>query len=690
MCGNLPDEIISEILSPALKIPDRMFSDTSPTSPFASYSASSSSALLVCKAWLRVASPLLYSIVVIRSKEQAGALQTTLQSTPELGQFVKKLRVEGGFGKVMHKIMRNTPNISDIFISIHLRSSDSCDGLLLGLPLINPTRLIIFDDYYFKNKQVEQLTSVLKICAAKWRNLNKIHFPYNRDTERESFCMALASVPTVKTVSFPNPHSSLLPYLVKLAQIPTLETIEIRTDSPQDQTLPLTSTDPRLDKLLRSAYTSTKHSTHPPKSTTCLPTDPSFRPMVSTPQAVVDRIWTRILFFAMVSVEQHPQNTSPWDLPDSKVNSARLQFLLVSKLFQRLALPYLYRYPVFIHQHNLHPFSDALTLQPTLARYLRELDIRIDQRLSWRERSRVVSAKTALTSIIPHTCQLTHLIGNNHDSISWATFITLAGTVGSTLQEFSGFSFWFPVQRATKVHSLGIFNRFTALRSFTWGCSFAREAPPVFGPVDKVSAAALPALEFLGMKTPEALSMFCKMRLPNLQHAAFEIEWDWDITLLRTHGAKIKVLEVCRATIGKTSVFEMCPNLTTLTCRVEARDAYDFGCSTLRGDFKHALLEKLIVKKYLIPGKENNEKDWEGFFLALDKDASRFPALREFHTPEFNWPTTEYEIAKSGWIESAEKLLEHGIKLTDNVGFEWRPRLKRGKGRKILEVGGHA
>ncbi|KAJ7801061.1 hypothetical protein B0H14DRAFT_3490040 [Mycena olivaceomarginata] len=51
---SLPDEIISEILSPALKVPDEAFCDTSNVSPFSNYSESTSAYLLVCKSWLQV------------------------------------------------------------------------------------------------------------------------------------------------------------------------------------------------------------------------------------------------------------------------------------------------------------------------------------------------------------------------------------------------------------------------------------------------------------------------------------------------------------------------------------------------------------------------------------------------------------------------------------------------------------
>ncbi|KAJ7739235.1 hypothetical protein DFH07DRAFT_965784 [Mycena maculata] len=51
--------------------------------PFATYEESTSAILVVCKAWLRVSTPLLYRVVT-------------------LGDSSKKLRVEGGFGTFMH------------------------------------------------------------------------------------------------------------------------------------------------------------------------------------------------------------------------------------------------------------------------------------------------------------------------------------------------------------------------------------------------------------------------------------------------------------------------------------------------------------------------------------------------------------------------------------------------------------
>ncbi|KAJ7836206.1 hypothetical protein B0H13DRAFT_1464319, partial [Mycena leptocephala] len=87
-------------------------------SSFATYAKSTSAFLLVCKDWLRVSTPLLYNVVVLHSKAQSKALDTTLKKNPDLGRYIKKLCVEDGFGPSMQGILKTAPNITDIFLSL--------------------------------------------------------------------------------------------------------------------------------------------------------------------------------------------------------------------------------------------------------------------------------------------------------------------------------------------------------------------------------------------------------------------------------------------------------------------------------------------------------------------------------------------------------------------------------------------
>jgi hypothetical protein len=171
MPEHLPDEILSEILTPALKVCNEDFSNTSEVSPFATYSESSSVMLLVCKDWLRVATPLLYHVVVLRSKAQAKALGAALSKNKDLGRFIKKIQVEGGYGPPMYTILAGSPNLTDLFLSFDIFASDSTAAFCNGLPLINPTCLIMHDPHPKQNKAVEILVDKLTGVIPKWDHL---------------------------------------------------------------------------------------------------------------------------------------------------------------------------------------------------------------------------------------------------------------------------------------------------------------------------------------------------------------------------------------------------------------------------------------------------------------------------------------------------------------------------------------
>ncbi|KAJ7849517.1 hypothetical protein B0H14DRAFT_3668231 [Mycena olivaceomarginata] len=270
MAETIPDELILEILSPGLRVPEATFSDTASISPAAALArssrprnamhdsdpvkstVSSSAVLLVCKAWLRVATPLLYHVIVIRSKAQARALEAALHDNPDLGKFIRRLRLEGGFGASMQKILNHAGNITDIFISLEIHASDSTAGLAYGLSCINPTRLILADKGERGNKQVMKLLDSLMKCATTWTKLTTISFPYaSCGDKRNEFIKALCARPTLKAVSFPYLWPGMLPFFLSIAENSALEAIEIRFKPPVEM-MPSISHE-KLAPLLRWA-----------------------------------------------------------------------------------------------------------------------------------------------------------------------------------------------------------------------------------------------------------------------------------------------------------------------------------------------------------------------------------------------------------------------------------------------------
>lgn len=176
----LPDEIIKEILSPALEVADEDFANTSLTrSPFADYKLTSSTVLEVCKAWLRVATPFLYETVILRSKAQAQALAGALKGNPELGLFVKKIRIEGGYGTCILDVFQRCPALSDLWITTALWSNESITGYAKAFRSVNPRRLIVVDDLNERDTKIREAVyrSLGEAALAVWFRLVCLSHP---------------------------------------------------------------------------------------------------------------------------------------------------------------------------------------------------------------------------------------------------------------------------------------------------------------------------------------------------------------------------------------------------------------------------------------------------------------------------------------------------------------------------------
>ncbi|KAG5635585.1 hypothetical protein H0H81_010731 [Sphagnurus paluster] len=139
----IPDEIIKEVLTPVLQVSDDAFSDT--------------------------------GVVILRSKAQCKALAHALSNNRLLGTFVKKLRVEGGFGISIDTIIKLAPNITDFCLALRIWSTDSVTGLCRALPRMNPQRVILWDihsESNITNRQTKNLWGTLFNCIrTNWTSL---------------------------------------------------------------------------------------------------------------------------------------------------------------------------------------------------------------------------------------------------------------------------------------------------------------------------------------------------------------------------------------------------------------------------------------------------------------------------------------------------------------------------------------
>ncbi|KAJ7082821.1 hypothetical protein C8R43DRAFT_322752 [Mycena crocata] len=658
----LPDEIISEILSPALKVSDELFSDTSDVSPFANPTLSTSAYLLVCKDWLRVATPLLYNIVVLRSKAQAAALQKVLHKHSEFGRFIKKLRVEGGYGMAMHTILASAPNITDLFLTFAIWSSDSTDGLCKGLPLINPHRVLLVDPVVNlrkipTNKCRTALTRVLFHSISKWDNLEIFSFPYTNlvlyydsgwEEQASKLMEALIKSTTIQTILLP-PQFELRAFFYPLLDIPGLRILHVQTqhvERDQQELMKNIKSRGKLNVTVRYNMPDSSNDVVVFRAPDIAPSlNPSFIPMASASAEVREAVWKRVFLFALSG-----DTSKPLDHPDptAEGQSSRLAILLVSKYFTRLALAALYN-DLRVTSRNASSIVQQLHYYPYLCPAISSIDL-----CSLRFQD------PALRSIVGRANRVERF---HSQDLFAEEFELLAETTGSTLRKLAtGFRF----SLNSPAVSTSIFARFTNLEI----CELRGHAT-FYSPSGSAPKTVLAQLHTLQLANcdPVILNAFSAMSLPVLHTIRIPShQVDCTPTLihfLHAHGGPLihiefnyslyipwndfNLFDVCTSLLG--AEFSRGFNLERLTCKDPHRSLAKISCNDVDG-------------------------------CAGDVDPTLFPALREIQCCNCVWPKSERETSKNRWVPLAEALLEKNIKLTDSDGRHWIPRVKNMRGKR--------
>ncbi|KAJ7765706.1 hypothetical protein B0H16DRAFT_1413187 [Mycena metata] len=665
--NSLPDEIISEILSPALKVSDDVFSDNSGVSPFANYSESTSAYLLVCKSWLRVATPLLYSVVILRSKAQAKALGLVLADNKLLGQFIRKLRVEGGscYGPPMRTILQASPHISDLFISFNVYSSDNTDGMCHGLTLINPTRLILRDERkQLLNKMSSKLTDALVATIPKWDRLVVFDCPYIYQSIRaEKILRSLAKSQRLHTIFLPKAGAVAWVWL-ELKTCP-LRTIHVKQAREFYDSLP---SDAALQPLLKFPTAAQEPAVKVDVPDLAPSLNPSFVPMQSAAKDVYELICARILYFAMS--ESVPDGSS------LKVPK-RLPLLLVSKAFHRLGLPHYYAHTLLKNTLAVPKFASVLSKYPWVAPHVRSLEGVADP--VWGDKksaltlvsevstdraliARVLSQTTALVRVSVRKRSFHRDAWDRHlfeTTISWDAFAAMAQGAGGCLQEFA-----LKVETIQRA-SVAPFSELPALRVLDWN------SEAVFDDLKSSDADALSSLEELRLTTASQsfLGALRLMNLNSLRRVALTKFVPAPEKFLMMHGHKLTEIDLPYSTVPKlhTNIFKMCPNLVSVSF---------FVCYPSQVGSCCLIFLASLSSFWRVPGiARGHAAGWNKFITDFDEEDS-FPNLYEIQFKCCTWPTTERDIAKSFWVRWAEMLLKRNINLTDKTGKNWRPRLK--------------
>ncbi|KAJ7051648.1 hypothetical protein C8F01DRAFT_1376744 [Mycena amicta] len=696
----LPDEIISEILAPALKVDDADFSATAYLSPFVNFSESPSAYLLVCKAWLRVSTPLLYNVVVLRSTAQAKALSSVVASNSQLGSLVRKLRVEGGYGAAMHTLLKHTPNITDLYLSFNLFPRDSTDGLCKGISLINPSRLILADLTYFESgsNAASKLIDALIQVGPNWNNLTVLDIScasqYGPSNWLTTIAEAFAreehlSTIVVGSVKFASKVGDALKDC-------SLEVIRIspplRSQLELDSAVLLRRTLAAVGKTSLQYQVNIRNITQP-NILRYANLNPNFVPMAAAPQEIQDSVWSLILEFASFPI-----------------NRTANELLLVCKSFSRLALPHVYAKVTLVSRKSALKLARTTVQSPAHAIHIRQLHLSHDytgHAPRWQSQSdspadfddpilEILRNAQALETFNSRYCTSFDLnspatwLAYNELSVSWDAFAQLAQTANVALRELcvdvaarqGGYA---GAPRRAPV----VFNAVSSLRKLNW------RSHTVFD-TDSASAAyedVLPLLEELHLWEAHGtfVDILSLIKLPSLKHLAIipNVLHTGFRKLLGAHGNSLTTLVVLIdnlnglvATSRSNGVLDVCPNLTELTilCRdVLFHHANSTFPSTnmLHSETPARALTKI---KFILPvtvwAKSSTVK-WEAFFADFTSQVKRTaPNLQEVQLGSAPaWPTNERGMVKNPWIRIAEGLLAVGVQVSDWAGTKWRSRL---------------
>ncbi|KAF5356188.1 hypothetical protein D9756_004306 [Leucocoprinus leucothites] len=689
MYSFLPDELLKEILTPALQVPDETFACIDGKSPFSTnhyYNRTTSAYLLVCKDWLRVATPLLYSVVVLRSRAQIQALEAAIKSTPILGSLIKKLRVESGYCGSLITILRacgDTKSLTDLCLSLEVYSSDNVSACCRGFAFVNPRRLIVFEPVQMNghhgsrhmNQKAQQFLNSIQFNVQRWTNLKKLVLPawsyfWGPDSRYSSFVDAICKSESIEIVSLVSSHH-YPSWFDRLSKHPSIKKIIIRGGLPgvPNVFLDKVNGSARLKQIVQwgeENHTNTMFHRFPMTMGMTIATDSETKSRKNWIKVLPDSVWTNILFYAL-GLEKFEQEDF-WELGrtiESQYHApARKRYALVCKKFQALIKPLYYRC-IIIHRDNLDKLVTFLHDKPEISQQI----------------------KTFLTVEKSHSCGQTHALSlflanavnlervstaftswqsysstSNFDVFDWQALSVLAQAAGPKLVDLS-----IHLHRPTMAKPTDLFYKFASLKNL----EFSSSAKFIFEPA-KVRKDALRQLERIACSSINNtfLSFLSCADLPNIREARFPIldKCEGAITFLRKHGSKIRSLEL--GFLPGVSVFDICPNLEEFVVPREKPGfavAEFFSCTD-----EHPLHTLHITTMDVAKGAEKERFKYIG---GLDLD--NFTSLHEIQIDKCVWPTTENEIKKSHWVAWAERLQElYEVEIITQQGQKWIPRLK--------------
>ncbi|KAJ7605772.1 hypothetical protein FB45DRAFT_1140798 [Roridomyces roridus] len=626
MGRTIPDEMIHEILSPALSVSDETFSVGLPRSPSVPCLESSSAILLVCKAWLRVATPLLYHTVILRSKGQAQALSVALRCNPDLG--FRKLRLQSGYGSSLHQILRTTTKLTDIFIPLEFDEGDDACSLCRGLPLIDPVRVIVSYDPFeaITPEPVDTLVGVLVEYIPKWNNLATFEMPHDWPDDEaghnETFSSPLKVAPNLRTLVLSYNardlfRDGIMPeYISRVAQNASLQEIRAKTRSRKvlkPVFFEAVRRNARLQELIDPNLFGPKNAfVYPP-------------PLAANP-AVADVIWDRVLYYVFREDDDEfhgDGDESDYDSDDEEDRiPQRWDPLRVSKQFMRLGTPHFYD-DIFIGTcESMRLFTGRLLREPSLGAHICSLYIGSQD-------EHTINDLQIILSLVPRLKELSSEDGLN---LPWHMFEALSIRYGSHLVLLHGITITQCPDKADPI----VFHRLSRLQGFTWKSDTEFHTTATFAASDTFNK--LKDL-IVTRAHPSFFILLSRLQLSSLKSMIlYTTKVDAQI-FFEMHGAKLSELYV-GAPAFNLDMFNFCPHVKVLNICIASKDEQSVFEGVLKRCHTHSSLEIIVIDPKGFDAKQYAEKSelLELFEVFLAEfDPRPFPALREIRHLYFDW-----------------------------------------------------
>ncbi|KAI0637912.1 hypothetical protein C8Q77DRAFT_1088430 [Trametes polyzona] len=658
MTEHVPNEVLETILQHAVSIPSDTFEAWSTPSTFAGTPPSTiSDILLVSRRWHDLAMPFLYESAILRRGSQVARLARSANISNERGvkrgTYLRRLRVEGGYGGRLKQLLGVAPNIDTLFIGFDISLNDSSAGLRRALQRINPSSLFLQATFGPHSTASNTMSLYAAVAGAltTWTNVKRI-ITSPKFVFGNSVVPPLSDVPTLEFVSMTTHTAGMnleRSVLESILWNRSVKTIQIRDGvnwlaRNSRFTLPACA---RGRFMLGEGNNAVRWSDFPPE-------DVTLAAPASTLPDLPDKIWAHILGYATYFDGFYEPSTGGLGFFMStypKLNVTRKNIILVHRRFWRLGLPYLYSIPYLSTWSAVLGFAARIQASPELAAHVRVLDI-------------------GKNVVLPHPIViLTPLV--NLVCVSDPRIVVLPALDRSIpAGERSPLEYAVQALPASASISSRNFLNFTSLRELTLHGSIG-------GELDNEHTSALPRLERLGLIDPGAgmFEVFCPMSLPALRHLAFSIDRARDAEgFLRTHGSKLETLSL-HGRLGEDDtslpVLDSCPNVSELhLLSEELPDRIPFVSTSA----PHAALQKVVCPSFTInvPGYHDAElRRWIAFIAFLASHKSKLPALEEFRIHKLDWPEHSFAYSVSKYSVLASDLHELGVALSDKDGTRW-------------------